>query len=339
MECKHTLAYLPDLDVVGALTSVEGGAWRCTHANQDRMYRLCENYVQHNICNWAVPADEPHVLCQSCRFTQMVPNLSEPGNKAAWYKLELAKRRLLYTLIHLGCGVTNRVDDPERGLAFAFLADAEGSEVAPVLTGHANGLITINIAEADDVERERRRQQLHEPYRTLLGHFRHEVGHYYWDRLIKDNSRLDTFREYFGDERKDYAQALQDHYSQGPPQDWPSRFVSAYAAAHPWEDWAETWAHYLHLTDALETATACGLSLRPRRLDEPRLTRGIDLTKRNADSFNQLLEGWFPLMYLLNNLNRGLGLQDAYPFILSAAAIGKLRLVHMAIGAAEEKHS
>ena len=91
---------------------------------------------------------------------------------------------------------------------------------------------------------------------------------------------------------------------------------------------------FLHLTDALETATACGLSLRPRRLDEPRLTREINLTNRNADSFNQLLEGWFPLMYLLNNLNRGLGLQDAYPFILSGAAIDKLRLVHMAIGAA-----
>jgi hypothetical protein len=201
-----------------------------------------------------------------------------------------------------------------------------------VLTGHANGLITINIAEADDVERERRRQQLHEPYRTLLGHFRHEVGHYYWDRLIKDNSALGTFREYFGDERKDYAQAINDHYKQGPPADWPSRYVSAYAAAHPWEDWAETWAHYLHLADAVETAAACGLSLLPRRPDEPTLTRDIDLTKRDAGSFNQLLEAWFALTYLMNNLNRGSGLQDGYPLILSAAAIDKLRLVHMAIG-------
>jgi hypothetical protein len=190
VECKHTLAYLPDLDVVGALTSVEGGVWRCTYANQERMYRLCDNYIRENICNWAIPADELHALCQSCRFTQVVPNLNEPGNKAAWYKLELAKRRLLHTLIHLGCGVRNKVDDPERGLAFAFLAEGEGSEVAPIFTGHAGGLITINIAEADDVELERRRQQLHEPYRTLLGHFRHEVGHYYWDRLIKDNSAI-----------------------------------------------------------------------------------------------------------------------------------------------------
>jgi hypothetical protein len=220
--------------------------------NQEQIYRLCDNYSQKNICNWAIPADDPGTLCQSCRFTQVVPNLTEPGNKAAWYKLEVAKtRRFLYTLMHVGCDIKSKVDDPEQGLAFAFLAEAGGSESTPVLTGHANGLITINVSEADDAERERRRQQLHEPYRTLLGHFRHEVGHYYWDRLIKDNSAIDTFREYFGDERKDYAQALQDYYQQGPPADWQSRHVTAYRAAHPWEDWAETWAHYLHMTDAL----------------------------------------------------------------------------------------
>jgi hypothetical protein len=320
------------LDAVGALTSIEGGAWRCAYVNEERMYRLCNNYSQENICNWAIPADEPDTLCQSCRFTQVVPNLTEPGNKAAWYKLEVAKRRLLYTLMHLGCDIKSKVDDPERGLAFAFLAEAGGSESTPVLTGHANGLITINVSEADDAERERRRQQLHEPYRTLLGHFRHEVGHYYWDRLIKDSSALNTFREYFGDERKDYALSLQDHYQQGPPVDWQSRHVSAYAAAHPWEDWAETWAHYLHMTDALETAVACGLSLRPRRPDEPRLKSDLHLTNRDAESFNQLLEGWVPLTYVLNNLNRGLGLQDGYPFVLSAAAIDKLRMVHMTIG-------
>jgi hypothetical protein len=296
------------------------------------MYRLCDNYSRENICNWAVPFDETHALCQSCRFTQVIPDLSEPSNKSAWYKLEMAKRRLLYTLMHLGCRPANKVDDPEQGLAFAFLAGPQRSEGMAVLTGHTDGVITINVAEADDVERERRRQQLHEPYRTLLGHFRHEVGHYYWDRLIKDKPAINTFREYFGDERKDYAQSLQDHYRQGPPQDWQSRYVSTYAAAHPWEDWAETWAHYLHMTDALETAVACGLSLRPRRSDEPMLKRDVDLTKRDAESFDQLIEGWVPLTYVLNNLNRGLGLQDGYPFVLSAPAIDKLRLVHLTIG-------
>ena len=330
VQCKHTLAYLPELDIVGALVPVEGGEWRSVQVNQERKYRLCDNYSRENICNWAIPADEPYSLCQSCRFTQVVPKLTKPTNRAAWYKLEVAKRRLLYTLMHLGCRVQSKTDDAERGLAFAFLED-EISEGKAVLTGHVNGLITINIEEADDAERERRRQQFHEPYRTLLGHFRHESGHYFWDRLIKDSSAIDVFRECFGDERKDYQRALQEHYEQGPPQDWQSRYVSAYAASHPWEDWAETWAHYLHMTDALETAVACGLSLRPRRPDEPGLKREINITDRDPESFNRLIDGWLSLTYVLNNLNRSLGLQDAYPFVLSTAAIDKLRLVHATV--------
>src|SRR5262249_33453549 len=159
--------------------------------------------------------------------------------------------------------------DPERGLAFEFLADPDagpdGSPAAPILTGHNNGVITINIAEADDVERERRRNLMHEPYRTILGHFRHEIGHYYWHRLIKQGRWIDEFRKRCGDEQADYAQALQRHHQQGAPADWAVSYVSAYASAHPWEDWAESWAHYLHIIDTLETAVACGLSLRPRR--------------------------------------------------------------------------
>ena len=333
IQCAHTLAYLPDLDLVGALTSFEDGLWRSTDFNQERIYRLCENYSQANVCNWAIPAHEAGALCWSCRFTQVVPNLTEPANKAAWYKLEMAKRRVLYTLVHLGLDVKSKAEEPESGLAFAFLAENGSTEGPRVLTGHANGVITINVAEADDVERERQRQQLHEPYRTLLGHFRHEVGHYYWDQLVKGNAAIDDFREYFGDERKDYFEALQVHYRQGPPADWQSRYVSPYAAVHPWEDWAETWAHYLHMTDVLETAVACGLSLRPPRPDEPKLKPEVGMTSRRAESFDQLIEGWFALTYVLNNLNRALGLQDGYPFVLSLPAIDKLRFVHMTIGA------
>jgi hypothetical protein len=229
--------------------------------------------------------------------------------------------------------VQNKTDDPEHGLAYKFLADLDTPGAAPVLTGHANGVITLNVAEADDVERERQRLQLHEPYRTLLGHFRHEVGHYYWDLLIKDTPWIDTFRALFGNERQDYAQALQDHYNQGPPQDWQQQFVSAYASAHPWEDWAETWAHYLHMTDTLETAAACGLSLRPQRSDEPTLKTAPAPDSLYARSFDQLIDNWFPLTYVLNNLNRGLGLPDGYPFVLSTPAIDKLRFVHDTISA------
>ena len=220
----------------------------------------------------------------------------------------------------------HRADDPEQGLTFEFLADADPG--APVLTGHVGGTITINVAEADDVEREKRRTAMHEPYRTLLGHMRHESGHYYWGRLIEATPELDGFRSLFGDERADYAASLRAHYERGAPQDWQNRFVSAYASSHPWEDWAETWAHYLHMVDTLETAAACGLSLRPLRRDEPALPHPAHPLSPRPAAFEHLIESWFPLTYVLNNLNRGLGLADAYPFILSSSAVAKLRFVY-----------
>jgi hypothetical protein len=262
-------------------------------------------------------------------LTRVIPDLSQPEHKEIWYKLEVAKRRLVYSLLALGCAVRDKVDDPEHGLAYDFLSEDHASGALPVLTGHKDGVITLNIAEADDVERERRRNQLHEPYRTLLGHFRHEVGHYYWDRLIKNRSLINAFRERFGDDRVDYAEALKCHYDNGPPDDWQQRFVSAYASSHPWEDWAETWAHYLHMTDALESAAACGLTLHPQRRDEPTLKSPPPAPgERRFNSFDLLIESWFPLTYVLNNLNRGMGLPDGYPFVLSRPAIEKLRFVH-----------
>lgn len=200
-----------------------------------------------------------------------------------------------------------------------------------MLTGHADGVITINVAEADDLEREGRRQALHEPYRTLLGHMRHESGHYYWDLLIRDRASLETFRALFGTEQRDYGEALKAYHKEGPPADWQARFVSAYASAHPWEDWAETWAHYLHLVDALEMAAACGLSLLPHRPDEPSLAAPLAVEGSPAVPFDPLIDNWFSLTYLLNNLNRGLGLPDGYPFILSIPVLEKLRCVHEVI--------
>jgi hypothetical protein len=329
VRCGTTLAYFPDLEEIGSLDPAGEGLWRSPLPQAEgRLYRLCDNYTKQNICNSVVPADNTYLLCQACRLTRVIPNLSKPENKQAWYKLELAKRRLVYSLSTLGCPIENKIDDPEHGLTFEFLSDDCTTGAGPVRTGHADGVITVNVAEADDVERERRRHQLHEPYRTVLGHFRHEVGHYYWDRLIKGRPRIGRFRELFGDDRQDYAQALQNHYDQGPPGDWQQQFVSAYASSHPWEDWAETWAHYLHMTDIIETAGACGLSLRPRRLDEPTLKVPPTPGSSRFGSFEQLIESWFPLTYVLNNLNRGMGLADGYPFVLSAPAVEKLRFVH-----------
>ncbi|HJZ60201.1 MAG TPA: putative zinc-binding peptidase [Gemmataceae bacterium] len=329
VSCNHQLAYLSDLGVVGSLEPAGDGLWKTPiRRAADRTYRLCRNYTAENVCNWAVRSDDPHPFCPSCRLTRVIPDLSKPGHREAWYRLEVAKRRLVYTLLALKLPVLNRTDDPDRGLAFEFLSDPEDPTVPRVLTGHAGGVITVNLAEADDAERERRRHQFHEPYRTLLGHFRHESGHYYWDRLIRESDRLVGFRGRFGDDRADYAEALARHHADGPPADWQSRFVSAYASSHPWEDWAETWTHYLHMTDALETAAACGVRLRPPRPGDPTLQAIPDPVDDQPESFEELMASWFPLTYVLNNLNRGLGLTDAYPFVLTGPAIEKLRFVH-----------
>jgi hypothetical protein len=200
-----------------------------------------------------------------------------------------------------------------------------------VLTGHQEGVITVSVAEADEAERAKRRQQLNEPYRTLLGHFRHEIGHYYWARLIRGTLRLEGFRALFGDERASYDAALHQHY-QGSPRvlHWQDDYVSAYATMHPWEDWAETWAHYLHMTDTLETAAACGISLSPKRNDEPTLTSVTDPADGPV-AFERMMEDWGAITYVLNNLNRGLGSGDAYPFVLAARSVDKLRFVHETI--------
>jgi hypothetical protein len=340
VSCGHVLAFLPDLMLVGSLDAIEedggGAAQRWTSplaAAGGRTYRLCANYAGAGICNWAVDAADANALCLSCRLTTVIPDLSIQGYKAAWYRLEVAKRRLIYTLLSLSLPLTGGASVPP--LEFRFLADAAPGD-PPVLTGHSHGVIVINLAEADDAERERRRTALGEPYRTLLGHMRHEVGHYYWSLLVeRDAARLDACRRLFGDDREEYSAALSRHYQQGPPADWQDRHVSAYAAAHAWEDWAEVWAHYLHMTDTVEIAAACGVSLRPKRADEPTLPRVATDAARPEASFDRLLDSWFSLTYLLNNLNRGLGLADAYPFVLSTPVVEKLRFVHETIAAVD----
>jgi len=336
VSCGHRVAYLPDVRRVASLEPDGDDRWRSPAAKlARRSYRLCQNDKIEGICNWAVPAGEDNPLCSSCRITKVIPNLGEPAHRSAWYRLEVAKRRLLFTLIELGL-MGHRKGDPAHELAFEFLADPDQNG-APVLTGHAGGVITINVAEADDVEREKRRNAMHEPYRTLLGHMRHESGHYYWDRLVKETPELDEFRAIFGDERADYAAALRTHHEGGPPANWQAQFVSAYASSHPWEDWAETWTHYLHIVDTLETAAACGLSLRPHRSDEPALAETPYPISPRPPAFERLIGSWFPLTYVLNNLNRGLGLVDAYPFVLSPPAVNKLRFAHDVVARAKTR--
>ena len=338
LRCGHLLAFLPDVADVRSLEATSGGRWRSPLADSAGLeYRLCANYTEQHVCNWALMDADLDSLCVSCRLTRVIPDASTPSHRDGWCRLESAKRRLVYSLLRLELPFATKQDEPASGLAFDFLADVDAT---PILTGHADGVITINIAEADDSERERRRTQLHEPYRTLLGHFRHEIGHYYWDRLIGEHQPLAEFRARFGDERSDYAQALQRHYDNGPSADWQQQFVSAYAASHPWEDWAETWAHYLHMTDTLETAAACGISVHPHRANEPSLTVVPNQVGSPGGSFDRLIDTWFPVTHVLNNLNRGLGLPDAYPFVLSTPVLDKLRFVHDIVSVpAPDSHS
>jgi|SRR5450631_955628 hypothetical protein len=329
LNCGHSLAFLPDCGIMGALIESPDGLWRTEIQTPDSGgYRLCANYDQVSVCNWVVPPEERSDFCRSCRLNRVIPDLSTKRNMLAWFRLEAAKRRMLYTLLGLGLPVVPKNGDDTSGLAFEFLEDSTDGDARRVLTGHDNGLITINIAEADDVHREKQRTLQKEPYRTLLGHFRHEIGHYFWDRLISNGCKLDAFREIFGDERADYQKALDRHYAEGPPEHWEQSFISAYATMHPWEDWAESWAHYLHLVDALETAGAAGLALRPKRSDEPRMQPPPDPLNPNHRDFDSMIESWLSLTYVLNNLSRGLGLPDSYPFVLSSPAIEKLRFIH-----------
>jgi hypothetical protein len=329
--CDSMLGYIPERKAISSFEPAVDNHWRSLNpAAGKQLFKQCANYAQQRVCNWMLRADDVNDLCESCQLTHVIPNLTSDKNHLLWQRLESAKRRLLYSLWSLHLQPVSKELDEENGIQFQFLEDVDEK----VLTGHDNGVITLNIAEADSVERERNRDQLGEQYRTLLGHFRHESGHYYFDRLIANSEWLTPYRELFGDERTDYAESLKQHY-ENPRADWETSFVSAYASSHPWEDWAETWAHYLHMIDTLETAHACGLSLTPRKADEPQLS--IDKPPLKIDAFEEIMNDWFALSYVLNSLNRSVGMPDPYPFKLAPAVHQKLGFVHQLIQAQSEK--
>lgn len=324
--CGRRLGYEPQADVLTALDPAEGEAGRWLARDEvGGSYRFCAN-AEHDVCNWLVPAEGSDTFCCACRHNQFVPDISSAQNLASWRKIEFAKHRLIYTLLRLDLPLPGPGTVPEP-LVFSFLADAPGSD-AKVMTGHEDGLITIALAEADDAEREKRRAAMGEPYRTLIGHFRHEVGHYYWDRLVRDAGRLDECRAVFGDDSQDYEQALKRHYEVGPPDDWAERYVSSYATTHPWEDFAETWAHYLHIVDTLEMARACGVQVAPRLKGHDELDAVADIDVYAEPDMNRIVEVWLPVAFAMNSINRCMGQSDLYPFVLGPAVIQKLAYMH-----------
>ncbi|WP_102226833.1 zinc-binding metallopeptidase family protein [Acidimangrovimonas sediminis] len=348
LNCGRDVGYLPGRDAMAAVEA-EGPVWHLAEGSGPNLgdtsgrYRFCANWEMSG-CNWLLDvgsvsssgASADETYCRACRHNRTVPDLSDPGNRARWQKIETAKRRLIYTLRRLGLPMPLADDGHPEPMIFDFLADGpDPSE--QVTTGHADGVITIALTEADDAHREKLRQDMGEGYRTLLGHFRHEIGHYYWDLLIRDGSEdggttgIEAFRALFGDERADYGAALQAHYRDGPPADWQASHVSAYATMHPWEDWAETWAHYLHMVDTIETATAFGMSVAPRIDPEGKLSAELDFDPYRALDIRQLVTAWMPLTVALNAMNRAMGQQDFYPFVLPEPVQAKLAFVHAAI--------
>jgi len=326
--CFHRLGYLPAAGVLSAVEQ-DDRVWRALASPTGR-YRFCAN-ASYDACNWLVPAESSGDFCACCRHNRTIPDLALQDNLTRWRKFELAKHRLFYTLIRLGLPLPSRTEDPQQGLVFDFLADAPGVGAHNVMTGHKDGLIAVNLAEADDAEREKLRLAMGETYRTLLGHLRHEAGHYFWDRLVRDTAQLKTFREVFGDEQQDYERALQAHYANGPAQNWQQSYISSYASAHPWEDFAETWAHYLHIVDTLEMAFAFGIRIRPG-IDQKSSSGAVpDFDPHTPVGINRLVETWLPLTFAVNSIIRCMGESDFYPFVLSPQAVTKLGFIHQLV--------
>lgn len=298
---------------------------------------MCRNAIDYQACNWLAAESSDAGYCTACELNRTIPNLDEAENISLWQKIQFEKNHLVYSLLRFSLPVQSKASNPTNGLAFDFLDAGASIADKPVRTGHARGVITLDISEADDAYREKTRQSMGEPYRTLLGHFRHESAHYYWDYLVRNTHWLDNFRTVFGDERNDYQHALKQHYENGPPANWGERFISAYASCHPWEDWAESWAHYFHIVDTLESAGSLGLKLDPStgRNEMTSTTSAMDPYRCN--DVNELIQHWLPISVALNMLNRSLGQADAYPFVLSPQIIEKLALVQAIIAGTVNK--
>ena len=327
LRCGSEVGY--DLEAQ-AMIVIKPGGWM----------RLCDNGIKHGVCNWIVSAQKGEVLCTACRMNRTIPDLGNARNVMLWGRMELAKRRLIYTLLRLGISLHSKMENPKTGLAFDIISTVSNPTVT---TGHLNGVITVNLEEADDTYRQINRQQLGENSRTLLGHFRHESGHYAWQRWMSeqpwDHPHRLAFRERFGDEWLDYAAALSAHYQNGAPACWEQQFITGYAASHPWEDWAETWAHYLEILEGLETCEGLGIEVSRIALHTtpfPAVAGALpSMLEQSTDTdakFLVWLQRWVCLSTALNEISTSLGEAALYPFVISVPVAQKLRLIQHLIG-------
>ncbi len=343
LACRTPLGYHPErarlLPLSAGKTPDTWTEWQTASP----AYHRCANLNTPAGCNWLVPVAESAAhdgLCRACRLNRTIPDLHDhkhPDNGELWGRVELAKRRLVSALLVMGLPVASReTEDKERGMMFDFLRASKGSP--SVMTGHSQGVITLNIVEADHASRESTRKAMNEPYRTLVGHFRHEVGHYYWDRLVAGTPWVAGCRALFGDETQDYAASLKKNYAHGPRKDWPQHFVSAYASVHPWEDWAESWAHYMHMCDTVDTAASYGLSIDSTQLEfTPFQAHDLHQPEHpDAERFLAFVNRWTQLTMLLNGMSRAMGQPDFYPFVLAHKVVAKLHFIHLVVSAASQ---
>lgn len=323
LNCKHTVGFDAGKFDLVALDNDQNNYWPVN--NEEEKYRFCSN-ATHGTCNWLIPVTQLSPFCIACSLNRIIPELSTAINQDKWKRIEIAKHRLVYSLLRLRLPVNFKkgIDDTS-GIAFDFMADT--SPLERVMTGHDNGVITLNIEEADEGELTRNKLNLGEKYRTLLGHFRHEIGHYYWDVLIKDSAHLEEFRKLFGNEALDYSQALDTYYKTPTQSNWNDFFISPYASSHAWEDWAESWAHYMHMMDTLETAWSFGIDIH-----RPEMKAVVSNDPYTISNFDHIINMWLPLTFAVNSLNRSMGHADFYPFIISVPVIEKLRFIHKVCG-------
>ena len=316
LSCKSSLGF--SLEDMALLVIAPGEESEHAGAVDASQYQLCANLYLAK-CNWLVEKAPTRRLCTSCALTRTRPNESDTKAMVAFAVAEKAKRRLIVELHEMKLPIVGRDEDPDHGLAFDLLS----SEFEQVFTGHHNGVITLDLAEGDDVHREQLRVAMDEPYRTMLGHFRHEIGHYYYYRLVDPSQDYTKqFRELFGDADADYQAALDRHYKEGAPPNWDKNFVSSYATMHPAEDWAETFAHYLHIRDTLDTAAAFSFAPASATFE-----RGV----LGPSGFQTIIDMWLPMSWALNMINRSMGKEDLYPFVLPPAVLEKMRFVHTII--------
>jgi len=330
LSCQREVGWCPVCKGMHAMEPVSTGGYQCTNPECNAPLVKCFNYATHDVCNRMIEntgqQQNASNLCDYCKLTDTIPALSVAGNITKWYELEVAKRRLLYLLDRIGLPYGSRTEHFELPLSFDFKEDIKpfvnrwmsfGKE-EKVYTGHADGKITINIREADPVEREKQRVAFGETQRTLIGHFRHEIGHYYWQLLVMGKDEP-AYKAIFGDhESPTYSEALDLYYKNGPKPNWSNSYISAYATMHSWEDFAETWGTYLDMVAVLDTADNTDLMHMP----------GEDLQDTQLET---MLSRYADLSLKVNEVNRSMGLPDLLPETFSWPVVEKLRYIHRLI--------